>query len=87
MPATLPPEMTRYPSYRRLGGPQSRSGRVRKVSPLPGFAVPTELSPQNAVILNCLLPSVLFKKLGKLIVYFSLEVFTGNLSDLYEAVR
>jgi hypothetical protein len=27
----------RYPLYRRLGGPQSRSGRVRKISPLPGF--------------------------------------------------
>ena len=23
--------------YRRLGGPQGRSGRVRKISPLPGF--------------------------------------------------
>ena len=27
----------RYPLYRRLGGPQSRSGRVRKISPTPGF--------------------------------------------------
>jgi hypothetical protein len=25
--------MTRYPSYRRLGGPQGRSGQVRKISP------------------------------------------------------
>ena len=24
---------TRYPLYRRLGGPQGRSGQVRKVSP------------------------------------------------------
>jgi hypothetical protein len=36
-PATLPPGKTRYPSYRRLGGPQGRSGRVRKISPPPGF--------------------------------------------------
>jgi hypothetical protein len=36
-PATLPPEKTRYPLYRRLGGPQSQSGRVRKISPPPGF--------------------------------------------------
>ena len=37
-PATLPPgKETRYPLYRRLGGPQGRSGRVRKISPLPGF--------------------------------------------------
>jgi len=36
-PAALPPGKTRYPLYRRLGGPQGRSGRVRKISPLPGF--------------------------------------------------
>ena len=36
-PATLPPGKTRYPLYRRLGGPQSRSGQVRKISPPPGF--------------------------------------------------
>ena len=31
------PGKTRYPSYRRLGGPQCRSGQVRKISPPPGF--------------------------------------------------
>jgi hypothetical protein len=36
-PAALPPGKTRYPLYRRLGGPKSRSGRVRKISPPPGF--------------------------------------------------
>ena len=36
-PAALPPEKTRYPLYSRLGGPQGRSGRVRKISPPPGF--------------------------------------------------
>ena len=34
---SLPPGKTRYPLYRRLGGPQGRSGPVRKMSPLPGF--------------------------------------------------
>ena len=29
--------MTRYPLYRRLGGTQGRSGRVRKISPPPEF--------------------------------------------------
>jgi hypothetical protein len=29
-PAALPPGKTRYPQYRRLGGPQDRAGRVRK---------------------------------------------------------
>ena len=36
-PAALPPGKTRYPLYRRLGGPRGRSGRVRKISPSPGF--------------------------------------------------
>jgi hypothetical protein len=36
-PVTLPPGKTRYPLYRRLGGPQGRSGRVRKIPPPPGF--------------------------------------------------
>jgi hypothetical protein len=32
----LPPGKTRYPLYRRLGGPQGRSEQVRKISPPPG---------------------------------------------------
>jgi len=31
------PEKTRYPLYRRLDGPQGRSGQVRKILPPPGF--------------------------------------------------
>jgi hypothetical protein len=48
----LPPGRTRYPLYRRWGGPQGRSGQVRKISPPPEFdprtvqpvvsAIPTE---------------------------------------------
>ena len=30
---TLPPEKTRYPLYRRLGGPQGRSGRAENLVP------------------------------------------------------
>jgi hypothetical protein len=37
VPAALPPGKTQYPLYRRLGGPQVRSGRVRIISPPPGF--------------------------------------------------
>ena len=29
----LPPEKTRYPFYRRLGGPQDRSGRAENLVP------------------------------------------------------
>ena len=51
--STLPPGKTRYPLYRRLGGPHGRSGQVRKISPhrdsIPGpsstqaVAIPTTL--------------------------------------------
>ena len=34
---SLPPENTRYALFRRLGGPQGRSGQVRKISPPSGF--------------------------------------------------
>ena len=38
-PAALPTVITRYPSYRSLGGSHGRSGRVQKISPPPGFIV------------------------------------------------
>ena len=45
------PEKTRYPLYRRLGGPQGRSGRERKISPPP----PTGIrSPDR----NCAMPAL-----------------------------
>ena len=34
---SLVPGKTRYPLYRRLGGPKGRFGQVRKISPLTGF--------------------------------------------------
>jgi len=48
---TLTPGKTRYPFYRRLGGPQGRSGRVENLVPIrirsrtvqPVVAIPTEL--------------------------------------------
>ena len=36
-PVALPPEKSRYPLYRKLGGLQDRSGWERKISPPPGF--------------------------------------------------
>jgi hypothetical protein len=36
-PAALPPRKTRYPLYKRLGGPQSWYGQVQKISPPPRF--------------------------------------------------
>ena len=40
-PAALPPGKNRKSLYRSLGGPQSRSGQVRKISPAPGFDLRT----------------------------------------------
>jgi len=37
---SLPPVKTRYPLYRRLGGPQERSGQVRKISSPTGIRSP-----------------------------------------------
>jgi hypothetical protein len=36
-PAVLRSGKTRYPLYEGLGGPQGMSGRMRKISPPPGF--------------------------------------------------
>ena len=38
--SSLSPGKTRYPLYRRLGGPQGRSGQVRKISPPTGIRSP-----------------------------------------------
>jgi len=38
--AALPPGKTWYPLYRRLGGPQGRPERVRKISPPTGIRSP-----------------------------------------------
>jgi len=38
--AALPPEKTRYPLIRRLGGPQSRSGWLWKHTPPNGIRSP-----------------------------------------------
>jgi len=39
-PAALLPGKTRHPLYMRLGGPQSWSGQVRKISPAPRIRAP-----------------------------------------------
>jgi len=37
---SFPPGKTRYPLYRRLGGPEDRSGQARKISPPTGIRSP-----------------------------------------------
>jgi hypothetical protein len=49
---TLPPGKTRYPLYRRLGGPQGQSRQVRKISPPPGFD-PRTAQPVGSSYTDC----------------------------------
>ena len=55
-PAALPPRKTRYPLYRRLGGPQGRYGRVWKISPPRGFD-PRTVQPVASRYTNCANPA------------------------------
>ena len=55
-PDVLPPVKTRYPLYRRLGGPQGRSGRVREISPPPGFD-PRTVQPVASRYTDCAIPA------------------------------
>jgi len=55
-PAALPSGNTRYPLYRRLVGPQGRSGRLRKISPLQGFD-PRTVHPVASRYTDCAIPA------------------------------
>jgi hypothetical protein len=67
-----PPGKTRHPLYSRLGGPQGRSGRERKIAPPPGIdprtvnpvpvAIPTELS--RPTLQLCTFPFTYINKLA-----------------------
>jgi hypothetical protein len=58
-PAALPPGKTRYPLYRGLGGPQGRSGRVRKISPPTGIRSPDRPARSESLYrLSCPGPNV-----------------------------
>jgi hypothetical protein len=59
---TLPPGKTRYTLYRRLGGPQGRSGQAREISPPPGFNPWTV----QTIVSRCTteLPSQLLKRIS-----------------------
>jgi hypothetical protein len=53
--AALPPGKIPVPIYRRLGGLQGRSGRVRKISPPPGFD-PRTVQPVASRYTYCVIP-------------------------------
>ena len=51
------PGKTRCPLYRRLGGPQGRSGRIRNISPPPGFD-PRTVQPVESRYTDCTIPAI-----------------------------
>jgi hypothetical protein len=53
-----PVKETRYPLYRRLGGPQGRSGRAREISPPPGFDQQTSQSVESCYTDSSILAQV-----------------------------
>jgi hypothetical protein len=61
--ATLPVGKTWYTLYRRLGGPQGRSGRVQKTSPLPVFD-PLNVQPVANRYANCAILAHTYENVG-----------------------
>ena len=55
-PAGLLQEKNQYALYRRLGGPQGRSGRVWKISPPPGIDLRT-VQPVASRYTDCAIPA------------------------------
>jgi hypothetical protein len=53
----LPPGKTLYPLYRRLGGPQGRCGRLRKILSPPGFD-PRTVQPVASRYTDCVVPTL-----------------------------
>jgi len=74
---SLPPEMTRYPFYRRLCGPQSRSEQVRKIPPPPGFDPRAAQSVASRYIDYATLPTL----------YKVLPTYFGPLRSHYENIE
>ena len=73
-PAALPPGKTQYPLYRRLGGPQGRSGRVRKISPPQGFD-PRTVQPEASRYTDWAIPAHINNNIH---MYFTLRVSCGK---------
>jgi hypothetical protein len=66
-PATFTPGKTRYPLYGRLGGPRSRPGKVRKISPPPGFD-PRTFKPVASCYTRYAIPAPLYDYLSLLFI-------------------
>jgi hypothetical protein len=75
-PAALPPGKTRYPLYRRLGGPQGRSGRVRKIAPPP--PPPLGIDPRTVQPVASKTLFVIFKFIYVLLLVYMYVLYKHN---------
>lgn len=75
----FPGKETRYPLYRRLGGPQAQSGQMQKILPPLGFH-PQTIHPVESCYAHCaILKRVILRVLWFSIVIVILPVFHTHL--------
>jgi hypothetical protein len=84
-PAALPPGKTRYPLYRRLGGPQGRSRRVQKILPPPGFD-PRTVRPVASLYTDCAIPAHTQRWQDKHIFHVDKQLYT-NIPELQQPLQ
>ena len=78
-PAALPPGKNRYPLYRRLGRPQGRPGRGRKISTSPGFD-PRTVQPVASRYTDCAIQApVVDKNAHKLVCTINETIADGRI--------
>jgi hypothetical protein len=82
---TLPPGKTRYPLYRRLRGPQGRSGHVRKISSPPGFDPRTAQSVGSRYTDYATRPIIYTKKRIKHVACISVTQKWRHLHDIWQS--
>jgi hypothetical protein len=74
VPAALPPRKTRYPLYRRMGGPLGWSGQVRKIFPVPGFD-PRNVQPVASSYTDWTIPATIY--MNVLHTFYLIYQFAG----------
>ena len=84
-PAALLPKKNRYLLYRRLGGPQGRSGQVRKILLPPGFD-PRTIQPVTSRYTDCAV-AVQLSFLHHVQVSFQLVIYYTVFFFVFRRVR
>ena len=82
-PAALPPEKTQYPLYKRLGRPQGRSGRVRKISHTPRLD-PRTVQPVACRYTDCAIPAHVVKEVKNA---STLHIYFDNLYNSHRILQ